>query len=133
MKQKDDNPYIFCSIRKKWLILTSEEWVRQHTIQFLIQEKKYSKSAINTEVVVQINGMRKRADIIVFQKEKPFIIVECKAPTVEINQDTFDQIARYNLQLNADYLMVTNGLNHYYCQMNFEKQEYVFLPFLPSH
>lgn len=131
LKQTDEIPYIFCQIRKKWLLLTPEEWVRQHVVQYLILEKKYSKSAINTEVIVNLNGMKKRADAIVFKKEKPFIIVECKAPSVQITQETFDQIARYNLQLEADYLMVTNGLNHYYCQMDFENQRYNFLQELP--
>ena len=131
-KQMDNSVYIFCTIRKKWLILTPEEWVRQNIVQFLIQEKKYSKSAINTELIVEVNGMKKRADIIVFKKEKPFIIVECKAPSVAISQETFDQIARYNLQIDADFLMVSNGLHHYYCQMDFENQKYVFLKELPK-
>ncbi len=113
--------------------MTPEEWVRQNLVQFLIQEKKYSKSAINTELIVEINGMKKRADIIVFKKEKPFIIVECKAPSIQITQETFDQIARYNLQIDADYLMVSNGLNHYYCQMAFENQHYIFLENLPDN
>lgn len=133
MKLSEDLPYIFCSTRKKWLLLTPEEWVRQHTVQFLIQEKNYSPSAINTEVAVGINGMRKRADILVFKKEKPLILVECKAPSITITQDTFDQIARYNLQLGADFLMVTNGLNHYYCQMDFENQKYIFLENIPNN
>lgn len=113
------------------MILTPEEWVRQNVVQFLIQEKKYSQSAINTEVVVTVNGMKKRADVIAFNKEKPFLIVECKSPSVMISQETFDQIARYNLQIGADYLMVTNGLNHYYCQMDLKNQRYVFLSELP--
>jgi len=131
-KQEADLVYIFCTIRKKWLLLTPEEWVRQNVVQFLIQEKKYSKSAINAEVIVSVNGMKKRADIILFQKEKPFIIVECKAPSVPISQETFDQIARYNLQIGADFLMITNGLNHYYCQMYFAHQKYRFLSDLPG-
>ena len=131
-KQSEHSVYIFCTIRKKWLILTPEEWVRQNVVQFLIQEKKYSQSAINTELIVELNGMKKRADIIVFKKEKPFIIVECKAPSVPISQETFDQIARYNLQIGADFLMVTNGLNHYFCQMDMENQKYIFLEELPD-
>lgn len=112
--------------------MTPEEWVRQHIVHYLIQEKKYAKSAINTEVVVEINGLKKRADIVVFKKEKPWIIVECKAPSVTIDQKAFDQIARYNLSLNADCLMVSNGLNHYYCQMDMENQRYHFLEELPQ-
>src|SRR5690606_14216397 len=114
LKQSDEIPFIFCSIRKKWLLLTPEEWDRQHVVQFLILEKNYSKAAINTEVIVNTYGMNERADVIVRKKEQPFIIVECKAPGVPSTQGTFDQIARYNLELGADYLMVSNGLNHYY-------------------
>ncbi len=106
--------------------------MRQNVVQFLIEEKKYSKSAINTELIIEVNGMKKRADIIVFKKEKPFIIVECKAPSVPISQETFDQIARYNLKMDAEFLMVTNGLNHYYCQMDLENQKYLFLENLPE-
>lgn len=131
-KQSEHSVYIFCTIRKKWLILTPEEWVRQNVVQFLIREKKYPQSAINTELIVELNGMKKRADIIVFKKEKPFIIVECKAPSLMISQETFDQIARYNLQVGAEFLMVTNGLNHYYCQMDMGNQKYIFFENLPE-
>lgn len=132
LKQMEGEAFIFCIIRKKWLLLTPEEWVRQHVVHYLIEEKKYSKTAINTEVLVEINGMKKRADVIVYRREKPIVIVECKAPKIKINQETFDQIARYNMELDADYLMVTNGLNHYYCQMDYENKAYVFLEALPS-
>ena len=132
LKKSEEVNYIFCPVRKKWLQLTPEEWVRQHVIQFLIQQKGFSKSAINSEVAVEINGMKKRADLIVYQKEKVFLIVECKAPEITISEKTFDQIARYNLELNADYLMVTNGLNHYYCQMDFENSRYEFSKELPD-
>lgn len=132
LKQSEGINYIFCVIRKKWLILTPEEWVRQHIVHYLIHEKKYTNTSINTEVVVEIVGMKKRADIIVYRKDKPLIIVECKAPSIKINQETFDQIARYNMELDAEYLMVTNGLEHYYCQMDYENKAYVFLEALPS-
>lgn len=132
LKQSEEVNYIFCGIRKKWLKLTPEEWVRQHVIRFLIEQKGYSKSAINSEVTVEINGMKKRADVVVFRKEKPYVIVECKAPEISISEQVFDQIARYNLELDAAYLMVTNGLQHYYCQMDFENSRYNFLEELPS-
>lgn len=131
MKQSEEVNYIFCGIRKKWLRLTPEEWVRQHVIRFLTDRKGYSKSAINSEVTVEINGMKKRADVVVFRKEKPYVIVECKAPEIPISEQVFDQIARYNLELDAEYLMVTNGLQHYYCQMDFENSRYNFLKELP--
>ncbi|MBP8157892.1 MAG: type I restriction enzyme HsdR N-terminal domain-containing protein [Flavobacterium sp.] len=124
---------IFDDIRKKFIILTPEEWVRQHTVQFLLQEKNYPKSYLNVEKLIKINDINKRYDIVVFQPNgEIFLLIECKAPEVNITQNTFDQIARYNLKLNAKYLMVTNGLNHYFCQMDFEKEQYVFLKELPD-
>ena len=114
-------------------MLTPEEWVRQHTVQYLIQENNYPISLINVEKQVKINGMSKRYDIVVFNSDGSiFLIVECKQPDVAISQSTFDQIARYNFTLKAEYLMVTNGLNHYFCQMDFEKEKYSFLKELPS-
>lgn len=133
-KSSENKISIFDPIRKKFVILTPEEWVRQHVIQFLTVEKNYPKSLINVEKVLVLNEMKKRYDLVVFNPDGSIhIIVECKAPQVEITQETFDQIARYNLSLKADYLMVTNGLEHYYCQMDYEKQAYVFLKELPLY
>ena len=133
-KNSENKVSIFDDIRKKFIILTPEEWVRQHTVHFLLQEKKYPKSYLNVEKLVKINDINKRYDIVVFQPSgEIFLLIECKAPEVSITQNTFDQIARYNLKLNAKYLMVTNGLNHYFCQMDFEKEQYVFLKELPEY
>jgi hypothetical protein len=124
---------IFDEIRKKFILLTPEEWVRQHVVQFLLKNKKYPKSYINVEKLIKINYLSKRYDGIVFQPNgEIFLLIECKAPEVPISQQTFDQIARYNLVLKAKYLMVTNGLNHYFCQMDFENEKYVFLRELPE-
>lgn len=131
LKQAQDKLYIFCLIRKNWMIYTPEEWVRQHILKFLMDDLGYSSSAIALEVPIPINGMRKRADIVVYQQEKPLIMVECKATNVPISQATFDQIARYNIVLGSQFLMVTNGLNHFYCVMNFEEKRYHFLKELP--
>jgi hypothetical protein len=132
-KNSENKVSIFDEIRKKFILLTPEEWVRQHTIQFLLQEKKYPKSYINAEKTITINGTTKRYDLVVFKPNgELFLLVECKAPEVTISQQTFDQIARYNLKLNADYLMVTNGLNHYFCEMNLEEEKYIFLKELPE-
>jgi len=121
-------------IRKKFVILQPEEWVRQHCVQYLINEKNYPISLINVEKELKINNLKKRYDIVVFNNDGSiFIIVECKAINVPINQSTFDQIAQYNLALNASYLMVTNGLNHYYCQMDFENERYNFLKDIPKY
>jgi len=133
LKNSENKVSIFDEIRKKFMVLTPEEWVRQHTVQFLLQEKSYPKSYINVEKLVKVNDINKRYDAVVFEPDGSiFLLVECKAPEVKITQDTFDQIARYNLKLKAKFLMVTNGLNHYFCQMDFEKEQYIFLKELPT-
>lgn len=133
-KNSENKVSIFDEIRKKFILLTPEEWVRQHVIQFLLQDKRYPKSYINVEKLIKINDLSKRYDGVVFQPNgEIFLLIECKAPEVPISQQTFDQIARYNLVLKAKYLMVTNGLNHYFCQMDFENEKYVFLKELPDY
>ena len=133
-KNSENKVAIFDEIRKKFMLLTPEEWVRQHTVQFLLQDKKYPKSYINVEKLIKINDLSKRYDVVVFQPNGDiFLLIECKAPGIPISQNTFDQIARYNLVLKAKYLMVTNGLNHYFCQMDFENEKYIFLNELPAH
>ena len=133
-KNSENKVSIFDEIRKKFILLTPEEWVRQHVVQFLLQDKKYPKSYINVEKLIKINELGKRYDGVVFQPNgEIFLLIECKAPEVPISQQTFDQIARYNLVLKAKYLMVTNGLNHYFCQMDFENEKYVFLKELPEY
>ena len=133
-KNSENKVSIFDEIRKKFILLTPEEWVRQHVVQFLLQDKKYPKSYINVEKLIKINNLSKRYDGVVFQPNGDiFLLIECKASEVPISQQTFDQIARYNLVLKAKYLMVTNGLNHYFCQMDFENEKYVFLKELPEY
>lgn len=133
-KNSENKVAIFDEIRKKFIILTPEEWVRQHVVSFILEEKKYPKSHINVEKLIKVNDLNKRYDVVVFQPNGDLhLLVECKAPEVKITQNTFDQIARYNLTLKAKYLMVTNGLNHYFCQMDFENETYVFLNELPNY
>ena len=133
-KNSENKVSIFDEIRKKFILLTPEEWVRQHVVQFLLQDKKYPKSYINVEKLIKINDLSKRYDVVVFQPNgEIFLLIECKAPEVPISQQTFDQIARYNLVLKAKYLMVTNGLNHYFCQMDFENEKYEFLKEVPIY
>jgi hypothetical protein len=132
-KNSENKVAIFDEIRKKFIILTPEEWVRQHIVQYLLQDKGYPKSYINVEKLIKINDMNKRYDIVVYQPDGSiFLLIECKAPEVAISQQTFDQIARYNLTLKAEFLMVSNGVNHYFCQMDFENEKYVFLKELPD-
>jgi len=133
-KSTENKVSIFDIIRKKFVVLQPEEWVRQHCVHYLISEKKYPKSLINVEKELTINGLKKRYDLVVFNSDGSiFLIVECKAPSITISQLTFDQIARYNLKLNATYLMVTNGINHYYCQMDFDAKHYTFLKAIPDY
>ena len=133
-KNSENKASIFDEIRKKFIVLTPEEWVRQHVVQFLLEEKKYPKSLINVEKVLKVNGLRKRYDVVVFNPDGSiFILIECKAPQIKIAQATFDQIARYNMTMKAQFLMVTNGLNHYFCQMDYENEKYEFLKELPDY
>jgi hypothetical protein len=133
-KNSENKVSIFDAIRKKFIILTPEEWVRQHLIQFLITEKSYPISLINVEKVLKVNGLRKRYDVVVYNTDGTInILIECKAPEVTISQSTFDQIAQYNMTLQSNFLMVTNGLNHYFCQMDFENEKYQFLTELPNY
>ncbi|MDF4203306.1 type I restriction enzyme HsdR N-terminal domain-containing protein [Maribacter sp. SA7] len=133
VKNSENRTLIFDVIRKKFLVLTPEEWVRQHVVQFLIQEKKYPISHINVEKQITLNGLKKRYDVVVFKPNGQLhILVECKAPEVSISQMTFDQIAQYNFKLNATYLMVTNGLSHYYCQTDLIAEKYEFMKEIPD-
>ena len=133
-KNSENKVSIFDEIRKKFIMLTPEEWVRQHVVHFLLEEKKYPKSHINVEKVLKVNGLRKRYDVVVYNPDGSiYILIECKAPEIKIAQATFDQIARYNMTLDAQFLMVTNGLDHYFCQMDFENEKYQFLAELPNY
>ena len=134
LKSNEKHTLIFDNLRKKYFVLTPEEWVRQHYVQFLIKAKKYPVSLIALEKQLIINNRKKRTDIVIFNKEgNPDIIVECKAPHIKISQATFDQIARYNLKLKANYLVLTNGMEHYYCKMDFDNETYIFLKDIPNY
>ncbi len=133
-KSSENKTLVFDEIRKKFVVLTPEEWVRLHVVQFLLNEKKYPKSLINVEKQLKLNNTVKRYDVVVFNNDGSiFLIVECKAPVIPIVQLTFDQIARYNLALKAELLMVTNGLEHYFCEMDFDNERYIFLKDIPNY
>ena len=132
IKSNENKRYIFDPIRKKFVRLTSEEWVRQHVIRYLLDDKKAPKSWVNVEKQFTLAGLNKRFDVIVFSANGGVqVLVECKAPSVSLTQDTFNQIARYNMKFNAKYMMITNGLNHYYCSFDYENQQYYFCDDLP--
>ncbi len=134
LKSSENKTLIFDIVRKKYVIVTPEEWVRQHVVHFLLKEKNYPISLIAVEKQLKINKRVKRTDIIVYNKQgTPEILIECKAPSVKITQTTFDQIARYNLSANSNFLMVTNGLAHYFCQIDTDKETYIFLEDIPSY
>ena len=134
LKSSENKTLIFDIVRKTYVIVTPEEWVRQHVVHFLLKEKNYPISLIAVEKQLKINKRVKRTDIIVYNKQgTPEILIECKAPSVKITQTTFDQIARYNLSANSNFLMVTNGLAHYFCQIDTDKETYIFLEDIPSY
>lgn len=133
LKNKQNKPFIFDPVRKKFVCLTPEEWVRQHVLHYLILDKKYPISHINIEKQIVVNGLKKKYDIVVFNRDGSIhLLVECKAPKIKIDQNTFDQIARYNFKLEATFLMVTNGLQHFYCQMLIKEEKYEFLREIPE-
>jgi hypothetical protein len=124
---------LFDIIRKKNIVITPEEWVRQHFVQYLIRQKHYPKTLIKLEGGHKLNGMPKRSDIVVYNSAgEKILLVECKAPSVSIDQKAFDQIARYNMVHKVKLLVVSNGLQHYYCRIDFEKQAYQFIADLPE-
>jgi hypothetical protein len=125
---------IFDPVRRKYVALTPEEWVRQHFIHYLNIHKKVPLSHITVEKSLRVNHLAKRADIIVFKGGSiPHIAVECKAPTVEVTEETFYQILRYNMTLKVEYLVVTNGLRHVYCKVDYDHQKAVFIEELPDY
>ena len=131
---KDDKELIFDSLRRKYVALTPEEWVRQNFVSFLINHKGYLAGLMNNEVSLVQNGIKRRCDTLVSDKYgNPIVIVEYKAPNVEITQKVFDQIVRYNYVFRAKYLIVSNGLNHYCCCINYDEGNYSFLNEIPSY
>ena len=134
MKIVNQTTQIFDEVRKKYLKLTPEEWVRQNFIQYLNKEKKYPMSLMGVEKMVKYNDLKTRADIVLYNTDgKANIIVECKSPDVKITQDTFNQIAKYNSQLKVKYLVVTNGMKHYCCKTHYKTDEIVFLEEIPNY
>ena len=134
IKEEKGEKYIFDAVRKKYLKLQPEEWVRQNFIQYLIIEKNYRATLIEIEKGLKLNELQKRADVVINSRQgKPIVIVECKAPNVKITQETFEQIARYNTVFKVPYLMVTNGLNHYCCTIDFNTNSFEFLEEIPDY
>ena len=131
---KDGKRQIFDILRRSYVALTPEEWVRQHFVHYLINEKGYPQSLMANETAIQLNNIKLRCDTVVYDKQlKPRAIVEYKAQTVELKQEVFAQIARYNLVLKVDYLIVSNGIKHYCCKMDYENSCYKFVNEIPHY
>lgn len=125
--------YVFDAIRKKYILLTPEEWVRQHLLHFLMHNYGYPRSLISVEKQLMLNTMRRRTDIVLYNRlGKPALIVECKAPSVPLSQATFEQIARYNLTLRVPYLWVSNGRMHFLCRIDHHAGTFLFMEDLPD-
>ena len=134
LKKIDEKRFIFDEIRKKYIELTAEEWVRQNCIKFLINEKKYKSQLIAVEKKIILNNLTKRFDIIAYDNNgDPNLLVECKAPNIAIRQETFDQILSYNRVINSKYLMITNGIIHYYCKIDNIDNKINFLKDIPHY
>jgi len=124
---------VFDVVRKRYLVLTAEEWVRQHFIHYLNSKKNYPLGLMGVEKMVKYNEQSTRADIVLYTNEgNPNMIVECKAPQVKITQDSFNQIAKYNFNLRVDFLLVTNGMQHFCCAMDYENKKITFLEEIPQ-
>ena len=132
--EKDGKQQIFDFLRRKFVAMTPEEWVRQHFVHVVVEHKGYPKGLLVNETELRIGDKRLRCDTVLYNKNmQPQMIIEYKAPQIQIQQKTFDQIAVYNLLLHADYLVVSNGIQHYCCQMDYENRSYRFLTEIPEY
>ncbi|HDO27558.1 MAG TPA: type I restriction enzyme HsdR N-terminal domain-containing protein [Bacteroidetes bacterium] len=133
-QRADDKPEIFDDFRKKFVALTPEEWVRQHFLHFLVNEKGYPPGLIVIEKGLKLNRMQKRFDAVVYSNSgKPVMLLEFKSPDVKPEQKVFDQIAAYNLKMKVDYLLVSNGIQHFCCKINHASKQYHFLDEIPDY
>ena len=134
IKLVEETTQVFDEVRKKYFKLTPEEWVRQNFIHYLNKEKKYPFGLMGVEKMVKYNSLKTRADIVIWNRDgMPSVIVECKAPNVKITQDAFNQIAKYNYKLRVKYLVVTNGLQHFCCEMDYKNNKITFLEEIPEY
>jgi len=130
--QEEQSSKIFDIIRRKYVALTPEEWVRQHIIHYLVNEKKVPASLFSIEKILKVNQLSRRTDVLIYKDVKPLLLAECKSPSIRITQSVFDQAARYNLSLNVKYFVLTNGLQTVCCTMNHKEQKYDFLKAIPE-
>lgn len=134
IKKQDEKLLIFDNLRKKFIVLTPEEWVRQNFIQFLIETKGFPASYIAVEKQITVNGLKKRFDALVYNANlNPIALIEFKAPEISINQSTFDQASVYNHKLNVEYFIISNGIEHYCCKIDKTNMKYDFLAEIPNY
>ncbi len=134
LRGTQEKPEILDFLRRRYITLTPEEWVRQHFTHWLVEHKGYPKGMLGNEIELRLKQKKLRCDSILYNKEaKPQMIIEYKAPTIQIKQQVFDQISVYNLLLHVDYLVVSNGLQHYCCKMDYANQRYSFLQDIPDY
>jgi len=132
-REKNGKPLIYDDLRRRWIVLTPEEWVRQHVIRFLVTEKQFPPSLIAIEKKVLINGLSQRFDLLVFDRHgKPLLIAEFKSPDVDIDQIAFDQALRYNTALLAPFFLVSNGMVHFICRIDFVNHQTRYLTEIPA-
>ncbi len=134
VKEENGKQFIFDTLRKRYVLLTPEEWVRQHFVAYLIQDKGYPSGRIGNEISLLQNGRKRRSDTVVYDvMGNPFIIIEYKAPHINITQEVFNQIIRYNSVLKVRYLIVSNGLQHFCCRVDYEHHKCDFLSEIPTY
>lgn len=134
LRGSKERPLIFDILRKKYIAITPEEWVRQHFVHFLVEHKGYPASLLANEIQLAVGDKVLRADSVLYSRElKPRMIIEYKAPHIPITQKVFDQISIYNMLLHVDYLVVSNGMQHYICRMDYDGKKYIFLEDIPDY
>ena len=134
IRKRENGVEIFDPLRRKYVSMTPEEWVRQHFVHYLISEKGYPASLMANETTIKLNTLTKRCDTVVYNNQlEPLVICEFKKPDVEITQQVFDQVVRYNIVLKVKYLVVSNGMSHYCCKMNYDDMSFDYLQEIPDY
>lgn len=134
LKQNNGSVQIWDAVRRKYVVLTPEEWVRQHFIAYLVGSKKYPLGRIGNEISLSLNGRSRRCDTLVYDAEgQPLVLIEYKAPHIPMSQKVFEQAVRYNICFRVPYIMLSNGISHYCCRIDYDSRKYSFLTEIPSY
>lgn len=134
LKQNNGSVQIWDAVRRKYVALTPEEWVRQHFIAYLVDSKKYPLGRIGNEISLSLNGRSRRCDTLVYDAEgQPLVLIEYKAPHISVSQKVFEQAVRYNICFRVPYIMLSNGISHYCCHIDYDSRKYSFLTEIPLY